>query len=236
MDMDTVQVTPAVTMLRFPIGQAYLVRLPGGGFTLVDCGPLGGHDAILAALAAAGGAPGDLQEIVLTHAHKDHTGAAAALTAATGARIAAGAADAGAVRGTATVAPPDLQDWERALYESTSSSLPPAPPAPVHRELADGDRLDWGPGARVVHVPGHTAGSVAVHLPDQGALFTGDTIAIWQGRPIPGVFSSDRVRLAAAYTRLAALDTTVALFGHGEPLTGDAGAALRAATPGDSHD
>lgn len=29
--------------------------------------------------------------------------------------------------------------------------------------------------------------------------------------------------------RLAALDTGTALFGHGEPLTGDAGAALRAA-------
>ena len=236
MDMDTVQVTAGITMLRFPVGQAYLLRLPGGGFTLVDCGPAGAQDAVLGALAVAGGAPGDLHEIVLIHAHKDHTGAAAALAAATGARIAAGAADADAVRGTGSVAPPDLQDWERDLYDSTSRAVPPAPPAPVHRELADGDPLDWGQAARVLHVPGHTAGSIAVLLPEQGALFTGDTLAIWQDRPIPGVFSSDRRRLAASYARLAALDTDTVLFGHGEPLTHDAGAVLRAAAPPESHD
>jgi glyoxylase-like metal-dependent hydrolase (beta-lactamase superfamily II) len=163
-------------------------------------------------------------------------GAAAALAALTGARIAAGAADAAAVRGTGDLAPPDLREWERDLYESTARAVPPAPPVAVDRELADGDRLDWEPGARVLHVPGHTAGSVALLLPGQGALFTGDTIAIWQGRPIPGVFNSDLGRLAASYARLAALDSDIALFGHGEPLTGDAGSALRAAAPPESHD
>ncbi|MYS23331.1 MULTISPECIES: MBL fold metallo-hydrolase [unclassified Streptomyces] len=229
--MDTVQVTPDIRMLRFPVGQAYLIGLPGG-FALVDSGPAGSEQDILAALAAAGGAPGDLREIVLTHAHSDHTGSAAALAAATGARVAAGAADADAVRGSAQVPPPVLeQDWERALYERITPGVTQAPPAPVHRELADGDRLDWGLAARVLHVPGHTAGSVAVHLPELGVLFTGDTVAMGEGRPIPGVFSNDHVALAAAYARLAALDTATVLFGHGEPLTADGGAVLRAAAP-----
>lgn len=140
-------------------------------------------------------------------------------------------------------APPVLAEWERELYDRTATAtatatasavadaVADAPPTPVHRELADGDRLDWGAGARVPHVPGHTPGSIAVHLPEQGVLFTGDTIASRAGRPIPGVFNTDRVQLAAACTRLAALDIGTALFGHGEPLTGDAGAALRAAAP-----
>lgn len=226
--MDTVQVTADITMLRFPVGQAYLVRVPAG-FVLVDSGPAGAGPDVLAALAAAGGAPGDLREIVLTHAHKDHTGSAAALAAATGATIAAGGPDADAVRGHAPVPPPVLLEWESELYESTARSVPEAPPTPVHRELADGDRLDWGLAARVLHVPGHTPGSVAVHLPDHGVLFTGDTVAIWGGGPIPGVFNTDRALLADSYARLAALDTGTALFGHGEPLTGDAGAVLRAA-------
>ena len=163
---------------------------------------------------------------MLTHAHKDHTGSAGALARATGALIAAGAADAQAVRDGAPAAPV-LQDWERELYESTSAAVPEAPPAPVHHELADGELLDWGVSARVLHVPGHTAGSVAVHLPDRGALFTGDTIALWDGRPVPGVFNTDRTALTAACRRLAALESATAFFGHGDPLTTDAGATLR---------
>ena len=75
---------------------------------------------------------------------------------------------------------------------------------------------------------------MAVHLPDAGALFTGDTVAVREGRPIPGVFDRDRTGLGRACRRLARLDTRTALFGHGEPLTGDAGAALRASAVADA--
>ena len=46
---------------------------------------------------------------------------------------------------------------------------------------------------------------------------------------ICGVFNVNRAQAAASLRRLAGLDATVACFGHGEPLTHDAAAALHAA-------
>ncbi|GAA3068301.1 hypothetical protein GCM10020000_60860 [Streptomyces olivoverticillatus] len=83
------------------------------------------------------------------------------------------------IRGGIPETPPVLEDWERPLYDfvACSPALPLAPPCPVDRELSDGDTLDWGEEVRIIHVPGHTAGSIACHLPDSGVLFTGDTVA-----------------------------------------------------------
>lgn len=41
----------------------------------------------------------------------------------------------------------------------------------------------------------------------------------------------DRAQAAASLRRLAALDTAIACFGHGEPLTSNAAAALRSCGP-----
>ena len=54
--METVEAADGITMLRWPVGQAYLLKVPDG-FVLVDSGPAGAQDDILAALAAAGGRP-----------------------------------------------------------------------------------------------------------------------------------------------------------------------------------
>ena len=225
--MDITHVTPDIRMLRFAVGQAYAVRLPDG-WALVDTGIAGSEGDILDALAGLGCAPGDLREIVLTHSHGDHTGSAAALAAATGARVLAGAADAPVIRGEAPEPPPVLLDFEVPLHASITPHVPPAPPSPVHRELVDGDTLGWGQEARIVHVPGHTAGSVAVHLPAAKALFTGDTIASHEGAAILGIFNVDREQSIASFRRQAALDIETACFGHGDPIVQGAGDALRA--------
>ncbi|GHG33846.1 hypothetical protein GCM10018980_02930 [Streptomyces capoamus] len=86
----------------------------------------------------------------------------------------------------------------------------------------------------MVHVPGHTDGSIALFLPAEGVLFTGDTVASVDGVPVPGVFNLDGRQLHASVRRLAGLDVGVACFGHGDPVLGGAAAALRAiaGTPG----
>ena len=73
-------------------------------------------------------------------------------------------------------------------------------------------------------------GSVALYLPVHQVLFTGDAVARRpDSKVICGVFNADRAQSAASLRRLASLDATVACFGHGEPLTHDAAAELRAA-------
>jgi hypothetical protein len=44
---------------------------------------------------------------------------------------------------------------------------------------------------------------------------------------MPGVFNTDRAQASASFQRLADLDTVIACFGHGEPLTRDAASQLR---------
>lgn len=101
-------------------------------------------------LIAEGSADGRLDTIVTTHSHHDHVGALAPLVEATGARTAAGAADA-----------PDIT-------------------VTTDRELAHGDVIEVGQQRlEVITLRGHTPGSVALLLrggAEGDHLFTGDSL------------------------------------------------------------
>jgi glyoxylase-like metal-dependent hydrolase (beta-lactamase superfamily II) len=117
-----------------------------------------------------------------------------------------------------------FEDWERPLHAEALRHLPQGAfvrPSKV-TELSDGDVLDFGGGARVVHVPGHTPGSIAVHLPEPGVLFTGDAVAAspFDGKVMLGVFNVDRARAVGSFAKLAALGPNIACFGHGDPIMG----------------
>uniref|UniRef100_A0AAU3H8S7 MBL fold metallo-hydrolase n=1 Tax=Streptomyces sp. NBC_01401 TaxID=2903854 RepID=A0AAU3H8S7_9ACTN len=225
--MDTVEVLPQLHMFRFPIGQAYLWR-DGTDLTLIDAGHRHAAAAIADGVRGLGLDPAGISRVVLTHGHRDHCGAAQELADAYGAQILAHALDAPVVRGDEPVPEPVLHDWERPLY-AHGLTVPEAPPTRVDRELADGDELPFGGGARVVHSPGHTPGSIGIHLPRHKVLFTGDSVARVD-RVILGVFNTDHAQAMASFRRLAALGPDVACFGHGDPLTVDTAAALRAAS------
>ena len=93
---------------------------------------------------------GRLQQVVTTHQHRDHWQALAEVVAATGARTAAGRADA------------------------------PALPVPVDDLLDDGDGVRVGHvRLEAIHLVGHTPGSVALLYEDPAGhphLFTGDSL------------------------------------------------------------
>ncbi|MBL7491916.1 MBL fold metallo-hydrolase [Frankia sp. AgB1.9] len=228
--MELVRLLPRLYFLRFPVGHAYL-WLDDDGLTLVDCGVAGSGERIAAGIRGLGRGPADVRQLILTHFHHDHVGAAGEVAAWGDVLICAHRDDASVIRGETVGAPPVLLDWERPIYRQVTRGAPPAAaPVRVDRELDDGDALDFGSRAQAVAVPGHTPGSVAVHLPDHGVLFTGDTVARRQdGQVILGVFNVDRDAALASLRRQADLDPDVACFGHGEPVTADAGSALRSA-------
>ncbi|MGW5928308.1 MBL fold metallo-hydrolase [Streptomyces anulatus] len=224
--MDLVEVLPQLHMFRFRIGQAYLWR-DGTELTLIDAGDIDSAAAIEDAIRTLGLDPAGIRRIVITHGHRDHYGAAQELADRHGAEIIAHALDAPVVRGERPVPEPDLLDWELPLWEH-GLTVPEAPPTRVDREVTGGEVLPFGDGARVVHASGHTAGSIAVHLPLYGVLFTGDTVASVE-RVMLGVFNVDRAEAAATFRRLAALAPRTVCVGHGDPLTENAAAEMVAA-------
>jgi glyoxylase-like metal-dependent hydrolase (beta-lactamase superfamily II) len=208
--------------------QAYLWR-DTDGVTLIDTGAADAGAAIAAALDGMGLAPQDVNRVVLTHFHDDHAGAAAEVREWGDVEVVAHHADAPIISGAVTGPEPNLTEDERLIHAQVAAGLPPAPPVHVDRTVADGDVLDFAGGARVLAAPGHTDGSIALHLPEHGVLLTGDTIAEFQGRVMLGVFNLDTEQTGRSMRRLAGLDVEIAAFGHGEPVLRHAAARLREA-------
>ncbi|MFF7440256.1 MBL fold metallo-hydrolase [Streptomyces sp. NPDC008122] len=224
--IELTRITPRLHLLDFSIGQAYLWQ-DEEELTLIDAGWAGTADGIGAAVRSAGLDPDRLRRIVLTHCHRDHVGAAQELADRHGAEVLAHRLDAPVIRGEAPVPEPALLDWEVPIFEHGLTS-PEAPPTRVDREVEDGEELGFGDGAVVVHAPGHTPGSIAVHLPRHGVLFTGDTVA-----SVPdvmfGVLHVDRALALDSMRALAKLAPSVLCCGHGAPVTTDTANRLTAA-------
>jgi glyoxylase-like metal-dependent hydrolase (beta-lactamase superfamily II) len=131
-----------------------------GDVAVIDPGP--DSPAHLAALLDA--LEGEkVRHIFVTHTHRDHSAAAIALKAATGAEI---------VGCTPYIASEDR----------SSSGLEAAHDRTYRpdRVLADGDEI-VGPGyvLKAVSTPGHTGNHLAFALPDERTLFSGDHVMAW---------------------------------------------------------
>ncbi|WP_227985373.1 MBL fold metallo-hydrolase [Nocardia spumae] len=224
-------VLPQLSALRFSEVNDLNIYVwnDGAEVTLIDSGLPGAAEEIEKGLRSLGFDCGQVRRVILTHAHADHVGSAADL-AEWGAEIWAHHADADIVRGERPQPAPVLRDWELPIAEALELGPPPRP-APVHRELRDGEVLDFGGGAEVLAVPGHTEGSLALYLPRHHVLFTGDTLANVRAVTMPGVFNLDSAAVDAAAHRLTELDADIVCVGHGDVLTTEALSAWRARRP-----
>ncbi len=199
--------------------------LAGRALALVDTGWPGHAGAVLRYIRRLGREPQDLRYILFTHGHPDHTGSAMTLRRLTGARALAHAAD--------TRHSPRHGLWASYVSQPFAfrRSVPLFCQVPVDAALADGDCLDVLDGLRVYHTPGHTPGSVCLHLERRGVLFTGDTVLTYssgcsRSMGFPGY---DATSYRRSLRRIAALDFDVACGGHGSPLVGKASEALKLA-------
>jgi len=177
-----IQVTPRVLCFhrREYLSCSYAV-LRDPGVVLVDTGIDTEARDIAAALATIGKELRDVQAILLTHWHNDHSSGAAVIRAVSGARVYYHAA--AAARLTRT-------ERARGVRGFLASQLPAAGPlshlrgllelAPLHpvgadRFVADGDEVE---GFHVLETPGHEEGHVSYFLESEGVLFTGDALAV----------------------------------------------------------
>jgi len=213
--------TESIRTLTFRWVNAYLVKTDDG-FVLIDTGMPGNRVTLERELSAAGCGPGDLRLIVITHGDPDHSGNAAYLRAKYGAKIAMHKAEAAAVeQGNMFLSRGPLPPVRRMLKPLISLfRLRKRDRFTPDLYLEDGDRLDeCGLAGTILHVPGHSAGSIAV-LTDEGAFFSGDFLEN-RTRPSTATIVDDAEALKVSFERVKTLDIKNAYPGHGKAFTVD---------------
>lgn len=132
----------------------------GERLAIVDTGvPESAESLVLPCLARIGRSPTDVAAIVNTHGHGDHVGSNESLKRLSGASIMIHEADAPSLDRTGA--------WLETKYN----------PGPADVRLVEGDLIDLGGcSLEVVHLPGHTPGSIGLLLRAESALLTGDSL------------------------------------------------------------
>lgn len=200
---------------------AFLIR--GTRPVLVDTGLPGSAPKILSALQREGYMPWDLGLIIITHAHLDHTGSAAALSGATGAPVLVHKAEADylAAGASAPVVPVTLTARILCLLIGKHAPAPDLGVQAVIR-IDTPYRLDsFGINGAVLPTPGHTKGSLSVSLAT-GEAIAGDLVTgmFPPGRARLPVFAEDAVEAKASIRALLATAPATVYAGHGGPFPG----------------
>jgi hydroxyacylglutathione hydrolase len=214
-------VTPITLHYLFDVN-CYLVAT-SGGYVLVDTGTAPRREKLDRQLSSAGCEPGSLRLIVLTHAHTDHAGNCAYLRKTYGAPIAMHAGDVGKVERGDMFWRADGSGAVAATIAKTMLFLVGLGRFDCFEPdvlLSDGQSLcDFGFDAKVVHLPGHTPGSIGV-LSHAGDLFCGDLLTNAK-RPQRNSMAEDASALRASVERLRSLEIKTVYPGHGEPFPGE---------------
>ncbi|MEV0840372.1 MBL fold metallo-hydrolase [Actinocatenispora sera] len=196
------------------------------GIILVDAGLPGHWHDLQRELQSLGKSVGDIRGLVLTHGDSDHIGFAERLRSDHGVPVFVHAADAVRAR---TGKKPKVATGPMRLgptlgffaYSLRKNGLRARYVGEV-TEIADGDVLDLPGSPVVVGMPGHSPGSVAVHVPVADAVFVGDALTtrhVLTGRrgPQPAPFTDDPAEALASLDRIAGLSASWVLPGHGTP-------------------
>lgn len=193
------------------MSNCYLVLGPKG-VVLVDSGGKGSLANIARGLAQKGKTLQDITLLLLTHNHSDHTGAAEYLRREHG--IPVGLHPDDGHGGQPLTAGEGMRG--KLLYAFSARAVKKAPPVEYDVALADGmDLSPYGVEAWVVHVPGHTVGSVGVLLADK-QFVAGDMYMNHMG-PAPAYIAEDFKKLAWSNEKLHRLGVAKVWPGHGAP-------------------
>jgi glyoxylase-like metal-dependent hydrolase (beta-lactamase superfamily II) len=213
--------TEKISFIHHLFANVYLIE-SDVGLILVDTGLRGNTWKVLQTIGQLGYQPGDLTMIVLTHAHLDHFGCAAALKDRTGAQVAGHSADVKNFELGGIGAMPGTVSGKFHADRAFKGKVLGAPPVKIDRPLEDGDQIgEWD----VIHTPGHTPGTISLRSKKRGVLITGGWAIPGRSQkysgqyknPFVGYISSDPGLLPESRRRLGSLDFDTMLCSHFPP-------------------
>jgi glyoxylase-like metal-dependent hydrolase (beta-lactamase superfamily II) len=161
------------TLERF----VYSYIICGENICLIDSGVASSEGVIFDYMDKIGLNPNDISLMILTHSHPDHIGSAKSIKEKSGCKVAAHPIERSWIEDV------DLQEKERPVpnfHSLVEGSVE------VDELLEDGDILNLGENIslKIIHTPGHSKGSISLFLPEEGVLFTGDTVPLKGDLPI----------------------------------------------------
>jgi hydroxyacylglutathione hydrolase len=157
--------------------------------------------------------------VALTHVHPDHQGVAKDVCEAFGVPLACHADDVEAMEGRRPVQEAHPDHPVNRVFDR----LWTGPPHRVDRVLNEGDEVA---GFRVVHAPGHARGEVIFFRDSDRVAICGDVIrnmsyatALPGIKEPPEIFTYDPAENRRSIRKLAALEPSLILPGHGPAVT-----------------
>lgn len=223
------KLAPHLYRIGDDVVSAYLVETEDG-VTAIDAGLPGHWNDFVRELSLMGRSPSDVKGLILTHGDSDHIGFAERLRRDFGVPVYVHAADAERARGAdkpktafGTFRLPVVLGF--LAYMTRKGGLRPKYLTQVV-EVADGDVLDLPGSPVIVGMPGHSPGSIAVHIPIADAVFVGDALttrSVLTGKTglQPAPFTDEPATALDSLSHLAHLDADWLLPGHGAPWRGD---------------
>jgi hydroxyacylglutathione hydrolase len=151
----------------------------------------------------------NLELIILTHCHYDHTASAKDIAAKSGAKIAIHKDDAPLLENDTITA--------AAMFGYKAPSIEP------DILLSEGDRIPIGDDEEleVIHTPGHTPGGICLYEAKSKSLFSGDTVFPNGSIGRTDFDSGNRLQLTESINKLVQLDVKTLYPGHGEVTSND---------------
>lgn len=220
------QVLPGLYQVRTRGSRAYLVV--DDEITLIDTGSPGSGSRILQAVEELGRSPSEIKHILITHYHIDHVGGLSEIQGYVPGKTGVHLAEASQVQSAEPLPNPFTHPLLARICEPYLLRNDPGA-ARVDVFLRDGDELPALGGMRIVHAPGHTAGSISLYFPNRGVLLVGDAMQYKFGRlMLPSrLFTQDMEEAGESIRKLAGLDFETLCFSHFRPILSGADQRVR---------
>ncbi|WP_188208186.1 MBL fold metallo-hydrolase [Alkalibacillus aidingensis] len=231
-----IEVLPDLYSYTIQIVNIILVGDPESDrFVLIDAGMPNSSEQIISEVEDRFGAKKRPEAIILTHGHFDHVGAIIELIEYWDVPVYAHELEIPYLTGEKSYPEPD-PSVEGGMVAKMSRLFPNEPVNLGNhvKALPEDGSVPELPKFKWVHTPGHTPGHVSFYRENDGALIVGDAFVtveqenLWDvitQRPDisgpPRYLTTDWEVAKKSVEKLEALKPTVAITGHGLPLTGE---------------